>query len=171
MKTMPLNKSQLKEKIKQGLIKDYVDLDRQLQPSGFDVTVDKIKRFESRGSLDFSNSERRISEASDVVTEKRSEEDKYGWWNLDQGAYKIVMNERVDIPNDLVAFGYPRSSLLRMGCTIENAVWDPGFTGVGSFLLLVENPDGVDIKQNARVNQLVFHDTGGTQGYQGKYTE
>lgn len=168
---MPLNKRQLKEGLDQGLVENFISEKTQLQPSGFDVTVSEIHRFEDGGSIDFSNSEREIPESKSIDPEKRSEEDDYGWWTLEEGVYKIVMNERVDIPDNLVAFGYPRSSLLRMGCTIENAVWDPGFTGIGSFLLIVGNSSPVDIKENARVNQLVFHEIDSTEGYDGKYGE
>ena len=90
---------------------------------------------------------------------------------LDKGVYKVVMNERVDIPENLTGYAFPRSSLLRMGCTIDYAVWDAGYTGTGSFLLTVNNEEGVEIKENARVNQLVFERIDSTEGYSGKYHE
>jgi len=59
-----------------------------------------------------------------------------------------------------------------MGITIENAVWDSGFTGTGSFKLSVDNEDGVEIKENARLNQIVFEEMQETEeGYRGKYHE
>lgn len=164
---------QLREAIEEeNLIQDYIDLETQLTPQGFDLTAGEIYRFKGHGSLDFSNSEREIPETEKVEPVKKDEEDDYGWWQLEPGAYKVVMNETVDIPEHLTAFAYPRSSLLRMGCSIENAVWDAGYTGTGSFLLVVENDQGVDIKQNARVNQLVFHRIDETEdGYSGRYHE
>jgi len=169
---MPLNKQELKEKIQdQGLIQNYIHLDTQLTPQGFDLTAGEIHRYNGKGKLDFSNSEREIPDTEKVRPEKKNEEDEYGWWNLEPGAYKVKMNEKVDIPEDLMAYAFPRSSLLRMGCSIENAVWDSGFTGTGSFMLVVENSEGVKIKENARLNQLVFHDISETEGYSGKYHE
>ena len=169
---MTLNKHQLSERIEnKGLIQEFIDLDTQLQPHGFDLTVGEIHRFEDSGKLDFSNSEREIPETEKIQPEKETPEDKYGWWNLEQGAYKVVMNEKVDIPEDLAGYAHPRSSLLRMGCTIENAVWDAGYTGTGSFLLIVQNPEGVEIKENARVNQIVFEEVDETEGYSGEYHE
>ncbi|MFB6114992.1 MAG: deoxyuridine 5'-triphosphate nucleotidohydrolase, partial [Candidatus Nanohalobium sp.] len=107
-----------------------------------------------------------------IEPEKKDPEDDYGWWKLDEGTYKVVMNEKVDIPNNLAGYAFPRSSLLRMGVTIENAVWDSGFTGTGSFKISVDNPEGVEIKENARVNQLVFERVEETEeGYSGKYQE
>jgi dUTP pyrophosphatase len=170
---MILNKQQLREAIEEdGLIQDYIHLDTQLTPQGFDLTAGEVHRYKDSGNLDFSNSEREIPETEKIEPVKKSEEDDYGWWNLGPGAYKVVMNEKVDIPDHLTAFAYPRSSLLRMGCSIENAVWDAGYTGTGSFMLIVENEAGVEIKENARVNQLVFHRINETEeGYSGKYHE
>jgi dUTP pyrophosphatase len=169
---MPLNKHQLKEKIeKKGLIQNYIDLDTQLTPQGFDLTAAEIHRYHGKGKLDFSNGEREIPGSEKIRPEKKDKRDDYGWWNLESGAFKVVMNEKVDIPEDLMAYAFPRSSLLRMGCSIENAVWDSGYTGTGSFMLVVENPEGVEIKENARLNQLVFHSLSETEGYKGKYHE
>lgn len=170
---MILNRQQLREAIEEeGLIQDYIHLDTQLTPQGFDLTAGEIHRYKDAGKLDFSNSEREIPETEKVEPVKKDEDDDYSWWQLEPGAYKVVMNEKVDIPEHLTAFAYPRSSLLRMGCSIENAVWDAGYTGTGSFMLVVENEKGVEIKENARVNQLVFHSIEETEeGYSGRYHE
>lgn len=168
---MFLNREQLHELItKEDLISDYIDLETQLTPNGFDLTVAEIHRIEGSGKLDFSNDEREIPDSSPLEPEKQNPSDEYGWWHLPPGPYKIVMNERVDIPNDLVGIAFPRSSLLRMGCYTENAFWDAGYTGPGAFLLRVSNPDGVKIKENARVNQISFaHMDETAEGYDGIY--
>ncbi len=169
---MPLNKHELREQIEEeGLIQNYIHLETQLTPQGFDLTAGEIHEYKARGKLDFSNSEREIPETKKIRPEKEDESDEYGWWHLEPGAYKVKMNEKVDIPENLMAYAFPRSSLLRMGCSIENAVWDSGYTGTGSFMLVVENPEGVQIKKNARLNQLVFHDISETEGYSGRYHE
>jgi dUTP pyrophosphatase len=169
---MVLNKKQLKQKItKEDLINDYIHLETQLQPAGFDVTAKEIHKMKEPGKLDFSNSEREIPETRELKPEKKKPGDDYGWWKLKPGAYKVVMNEKVDIPENLVGVAHPRSSLLRMGCTIGNALWEPGYTGPGEFVLIVQNPEGVEIKENARVNQLTFEEIDETEGYKGRYHE
>ncbi|MFB6213028.1 MAG: deoxyuridine 5'-triphosphate nucleotidohydrolase [Candidatus Nanohaloarchaea archaeon] len=170
---MALNREELRELIEEkNLVSGYPHLETQLGSNGFDVTVDEIHRYPGPGKLDFSNDEREIPETVPIEPEKKSEEDEYCWWSLEPGAYKIVMNERVDIPNDLVGLAFPRSSLLRMGATINNGVWDSGYTGRGEFMLTVENPEGIEIKENARVNQIVFfHMDEVEQGYDGRYHE
>jgi len=168
---MKLNSSELREAVENGLIEDYIDLDEQLTPNGFDFTAAEIHRFKDSGKLDFSNSEREIPGTEKVEPVKKNAEDEYGWWKLEPGVYKIKTNEIVDLPEDVIAFAYPRSSLLRMGCTIENGVWDAGFRGQSEFMLIVENEEGVEIKENARVNHIVFEKIEETECYQGKYQE
>lgn len=169
---MVLNREQLRRLIEEeNLIQDYPHLETQLQPHGFDLTAGEIHRYTGKGKLDFSNSEREIPETEPIEPEKKDSEDDYGWWQLSKGVYKIVMNEKVDIPEDLAGFAFPRSSLLRMGATIENAVWDAGYTGVGEFMLVVHNEEGIEVKENARVNQIVFQPIDETEGYSGEYHE
>lgn len=170
---MILNREELRAAIEEdGLIEDYPHLDTQLTPNGFDLTAGEIHAYTAAGRLDFSNDEREIPETEPLSPEKRDPGDTYGWWELGPGVYKVVANETVHIPNDLMAFTFPRSSLLRMGATIDNAAWEAGFSGQGAFMLDVRNPEGIAIKENARVNQMVFVRMDETEeGYSGRYHE
>lgn len=160
-----LSSEELRRRIEEeGLIEGYIELKRQVTPQGFDFTVQDVREFDEGGRIDFDNSERKIPGATSV--EKEDEE-----WHLDQGVYKIVPNEKVNIPEDMFALAFLRSSMLRMGCDIVNGVWDAGFSGKGVFTLQVMNPHGVVIEQDARVNQIVFFDMEETEKYSGVYTE
>ena len=162
---MKLNNEELREEVENGLVENFVDLEKQLTPNGFDLTVDEVYAFEEAGQLDFTNEEREIPDA-----EKLEASD--GYWDLGPGCYKIKANEVVDLPSDVIGFAYPRSSLLRMGCTIENGVWDAGYRGKSEFLLIVENTGGVRIKEDARVNHIVFERISETDNtYRGRYQE
>ena len=55
-----------------------------------------------------------------------------------------------------MALGKPRSSLLRSGVAIHNAVWDAGYQGRSQALLVVYHPRGFTLSRDARVLQLVF---------------
>lgn len=152
-----LNREQIEEMIrKNGLVQGFPHLETQIQPNGFDITVDKIFRFSGAGKLDFSNSEREISGCEEIEPEKKDEDDEYGWWALEKGAYKVRTNERFRIPKDIIALAFPRSSLLRMGVHVEHGVWDAGFQGKAEFLLVVHNEKGIEIKENSRISQLIF---------------
>ncbi len=168
---MILNRKQIKKEVEKGLVEDYPHLETQLQPNGFDITVGEIHRFKEPGRLDFSNSEREIPETEKIEPERKNKEDDYRWWKLQKGSYKIKTNERFNMPNDLAGIVFPRSSLLRMGCTTETGVWDAGFSGKAEFILMVMNEE-VEIKENARVAQLLFVTTEEVEdGYRGVYGE
>lgn len=134
---------------RRDLIQNFIDLDTQITPNGFDMTVREVHSIISEGAVDFSNEKRKLSE-----TEKIDFIDDYV--SLKKGAYKIVYNEIVNIPPNLMALGRPRSTLLRCGANVGTAVWDRGYSGRSESLLTVENSNGIRIFKDARVLQLIF---------------
>ncbi len=143
-----LNAEEIRERIKRGLIRDYIDLETQLQPNGFDCTLRSIKMLKSAGKIDFSNEERVLSESEEIEFDD--------WVHLRPGVYKAVLNEIVKLETDMIAIAKPRSSLLRCGVTVETAVWDAGYEGRSEVLIVVHNPSGVWLRRNARIIQLIF---------------
>lgn len=167
-----LNKKEIEELVqKRQLISGYINLATQLTPNGFDLTAGEVFSFDSPGCIDFSNKERVVPSQKPVAPEKKNEQDEYGWWHLLPGAYKVKTNETVNLPGDLIAFAFSRTSLLRVGAFTQHGVWDAGFRGKGEFLLVVQNPKGLRLKQNARVAQLVFMGTNETEAYRGVYKD
>ena len=142
--------------VENKLLEGFIDLEKQLTPNGFDLTAGKIFEFNGQGSVDFSNKERIMPECREMVPVKANISDKHGWWDLPKGAYKVMTNETINMPSDMTALAFTRTTLLRMGAFTQNGVWDAGFSGKSEFILVVENPSGIRIKQNARVVQLVF---------------
>ena len=134
---------------KPPLIEKMVDVNTQLQPNGVDLTVKEIEKIVSAGSIDFSNKDRKLSDTVKQVFDA-------DWVYLSQGQYKIILNEIVHLPKDMMAIGAPRTSLIRCGVTVETGIWDVGYEGRSESLLIVFNEAGVRIKKNARVLQLVF---------------
>ncbi|MCM8781597.1 MAG: deoxyuridine 5'-triphosphate nucleotidohydrolase [Candidatus Omnitrophica bacterium] len=168
-----LNRQEVEGFIKEkGLVDNYIDLKTQLTPNGFDLTVFKVFEFDAAGALDFSNRERIVPEGKEILPHKKNPDEKFGWWDLKKGAYKVKTNEVINLPNDLIAIAFSRTSLLRMGAFTQHGVWDAGFKGKGEFILVVENPQGIRLKQNARIAQLVFQSINETSdGYKGTYGE
>jgi len=131
-------------------VEDFVNARKQIGPNGVDLTVERLEEFETEGALDFTNEERMISKTKAVKL------DEDGWTHIAKGSYKVVFNEVINMPNDLIAVARPRSSLLRSGASVETAVWDAGYRGRSVALLNVFNPFGLRIKRGARIAQIVF---------------
>ena len=149
---------------KPPLIADYVNLEEQLQPNGFDLTLRQIALLQTSGTIAISNRQRVVSDLAPLVF------DGLGFIDLIPGAYIITFNEIVHLPNDVMALARPRSSLIRCGVGVETAVWDAGYSGRSQSLMVVYNPQGFRLQQKARVVQLVFFKLSGeTEGYHGTY--
>ena len=167
-----LNREEIVALVKQGLVTGFIDLETQVTPNGFDLTVAAIAGFAGAGQLDFSNKERMLPKVRELVPRKRRRTDAHGWWRLAPGAYRVTTNETVKLPKDLIGIAFPRSSLMRMGAFTQTGVWDAGFTGKSEFILQVTNPRGMRVKQNARIVQLIFTRINETRdGYNGIYQQ
>ena len=77
---------------------------------------------------------------------------------LAPGPYVARLNEAVSLPVSLAAIAKPRSSLLRAGVAVHNAVWDAGYKGRSQALVVVYNPAGFTVARGARIVQMVFSD-------------
>ena len=61
---------------KKQLITGYIDLKKQLQPSGFDISLKEVREYLSAGKVDFNNEERVIAETRSLSI------DREGWYYL-----------------------------------------------------------------------------------------
>lgn len=149
------------------LISGYQSIDEQLQPNGFDLSVAEVGEFANGGAIGRTNASRSLPDVRSMPF------DETGWLDLRPGPYQVVFNETVDLPTNLMALGRPRSSLCRLGATLSTAVWDAGYRGRSTALLIVENPAGVRIERAARLLQLVFFtlDAPTARGYDGAYQD
>jgi dUTP pyrophosphatase len=164
--TVVLSRQEIKRLLakKPPLVEGLVDLEEQVQPNGVDLTLREIALLQSSGKIAASNDQRQLSDLSPLVF------DGLGFIDLLPGCYIITYNEVVHLPQDIMALGRPRSSLLRCGVTVGTAVWDAGYEGRSQSLLVVYNPRGFRLQKNARVIQLIFMRLSGkTEGYKGAY--
>jgi dUTP pyrophosphatase len=161
-----LSRKDIKRLIQQNppLIEGYINLEQQVQPNGFDITVRDIAMLQTMGQIGVDNGLRQLPDLAPLVF------DTYGFMELMPGSYIITYNEIVHIPTNIMALARPRSSLLRCGVNIGTAVWDAGYSGRSQSLMLVYNPRGFRVQKDARVAQLVFMTlTAETESYAGKY--
>ncbi|UCH42773.1 MAG: deoxyuridine 5'-triphosphate nucleotidohydrolase [Dehalococcoidales bacterium] len=146
------------------LVEGYIDLDQQVQPNGFDLTLREIALPQTAGRITTSDHQRAVSQLAPLVF------NGMGFIDLMPGAYIVTFNEVVNLPNNVMALARPRSSLLRSGVTVNTAVWDAGYSGRSQSLLVVYNTQGLRLQKNARIVQLIFLQLSGeTEGYQGAY--
>ncbi len=146
------------------LVEGWLDLDKQVQANGFDLTLREVAVPQSMGSIPAAGGQRVISDLSPLAF------DGLDSMELVAGIYIITYNEIVHLPKNIMALGRPRSSLLRCGVTVGTAVWDAGYEGRSQSLLVVYNYRGFRVQKNARITQLVFFTlTGESEGYNGVY--
>jgi dUTP pyrophosphatase len=162
-----LGREELLERItgEPPLVSGYPSIEEQLQPNGFDLSLAEIGAFAGAGAIGRTNASRSLPEVQPLPFADD------GWVELQPGPYQIVFNETVDLPNDLMALGRPRSSLCRIGVSVVTAVWDAGYRGRSTALLVVANPAGVRLQRAARLMQLVFFtlNAATAHGYSGAY--
>lgn len=137
-------------KATQPLITGILNVEEQVQPNGIDLTVKGIASFSSSGSISHENQSRVLSNNSPLVFADS------GAINLPAGCYLVTYNEVVHLPKNIMALGFPRSSLLRCGVSVHTAVWDAGYSGRSQSLLVIYNTAGFRLYRNARILQLVF---------------
>ncbi len=160
-----LNRAEIRGLIvaERPLVGGCVDLERQLQPNGIDLTLESVWGFAGQGQVGVGDDERMVPERAEL----RPGQDAY--YELTPGSYVVKLNETVDLPRDLMALGRPRSTLLRCGVAIHTAVWDAGYRGRSEALLVVYNPVGFRVRQSARILQLVFLRLSPTTRYSGRF--
>ncbi len=158
---MLLTCNEIKEYIQQGLlVQHYIDLDTQLQPCGFDVTVAKVFSFKGLGTLDFTNEKRVLPEYVEIKPTNNT-------WILEPGVYHFAMNERIVLPKNIAGLLLPRSSALCCGLEVHSALWDPGYEGRSFMHVNVTRK--VKLHLNARVAQMIFIKLEGEAEYKGRY--
>jgi dUTP pyrophosphatase len=147
------------------LVSCMPDPQAQVQPNGIELTLRSVARLAEPGAIGVADHERRVAKTIPL------DFDAEGWLHLELGCYRITYNEVIHIAADMVALARPRSSLVRSGVTVETSLWDSAYHGRSESLLIVFNVFGCDIKQNARMIQLVFFKLNKpvAQGYAGKY--
>jgi len=147
------------------LVQNLCDIQQQVQPNGIDLTLKEIALLDSPGSLGPGTEGRALSNTSPLIFDGLDRVD------LLPGCYLVTYNEVVSLPKNIIALTRPRSSLLRCGVSIHNAVWDAGYSGRSQSLMVVYNPQGFRLYRNARIVQMIFFPLSRevAQGYHGRF--
>jgi hypothetical protein len=125
------------------------------QQSGFslDLTVNSVSLINSGGSLDFGGSEYQEAAASILEPVKKTSDEPYGWWNLDEGDYLIRYNESIKIAGKGLIMIVPHERLLAAGASHAPAIVESLYQDIS--MPIHVGPAGLKIKENARVSKAV----------------
>ena len=114
----PLDRDSIDELVRGSppLVEDYLSLEEQLQPNGFDLSLGEVGNLVSAGSIGANSDQRELSALETLGFGPD------GWLDLNPGAYMITFNEVVNLPLDMMALGRPRPSQLRTAVSLHTAV-------------------------------------------------
>lgn len=136
----------------ESLLEGLVYAKKQVGTYWVDLTVAEIHRFTKPGALDFGGSEYAAAETVAIGAERRAEDDKYGWWELEPGIYKLRFNEFwSSLPDNLMAFLAPHPRLLASGASHPSGYL---FSGDDLSATLEVPQAGVALKKNCRTTRL-----------------
>ncbi|WP_456475244.1 dCTP deaminase [Candidatus Pyrohabitans sp.] len=131
-----------------------------IQGAGVDLRIDKLYDITSPAAL--YKEERTLPELREIEGER---------YVLKPGKYYLCTTlERVNMPKDLVAFMFQRSTLFRCGVSLRTAVIDPGYRGV--LTVGIKNEGGFEftLERGSRIAQVVFARVeGDAVAYEGRY--
>ena len=122
----------------------------QTEGRGLDCTVAEVRRVAGPGRVDFGGGELDAADLEAVETERRNEDDDYGWWNLEAGQYLLEYNESLAAPDDVALVLQTRDAVRARGAfhpTLHVDALDPVPLSVGGA--------GLRLKENARVSTLL----------------
>jgi dUTP diphosphatase len=136
----------------QSYVQGLVHEKTQVGAFWLDLTVAAVQRLTKRGTLDFGGSEFSAAESLPLRSNKRRDDDKYGWWELGDGMYRVIFNEQLNkLPDDHAAFLAPHPRLISAGASHTSSYFFQG----DDLSAVVNVPQaGCALKQNCRVSRL-----------------
>ena len=155
---MILGRERILKLVEGGLMENFSE--GCLGGAGYDLRVDRVYSLESDSRLGVKD--RKTPEVQEIMFES---------YTLPPGEYVLVETlEKVNMPKDVMARVLNRSTLFRCGCSLFNAVVDPGFKGTLTFGLKNLSMRDFTLERHARIAQIVFEEVAGeTALYDGKY--
>lgn len=137
-------------------------LEKQIQTNGIDVRIRTVVSL--GGDVDFR--EKEIDETHFSKTKLFS--DDGGFYNLKKGTpYSVDCFETVNIPENIAAIVYGRSTFNRRGIFIRSSLYDSGFCNVVGCTVYPWVDCRIEVQ--SRIAQIVFFDANSSKLYSGQY--
>lgn len=148
-----------KKIVKENIIRDILDKEKQLQPNSIDLTLKNATLVLDGGVL---------SETNKLAPRANQNCEEVGRFIFEAGkAYDIEFNEQVTIPEGMMAFITHRSSVNRIGAWITSGIYDTGFSNYCGAILRTSNK--ISIEKNTRVASIYFLKAEAAYKYKGQY--
>lgn len=148
-----------------GHIDGFPLSEKQIQCNGIDVRIRNV--YSLGGSIEVNDfSEKKIDETYFYKTKVLL--DDFGFYTLEKGIpYSVDCFETVNIPENVSAMIYGRSTFNRRGIFMRSSLYDSGFCNVVGFTMY----PWVDcrIRVRSRVAQIVFFRSDSHNLYDGQY--
>jgi len=134
--------------------------DKQVQPHGVELTVDKIYECKGQTVITDDGYLKSNREEASLVSAKEYTQDDYSievddhYFLPAYNSYVVKYNERIEIPEDHMGLVFPRSRFIRSNNFISTAVWDSGYKGIGEGGLHINTP--TVIEKDMRIAQIAF---------------
>lgn len=140
------------EFVVQHLVKDgenYSVNPERIQPNGVDIGFESIHRIAGRARF------RPDGYSKPNRTEAMIHNN--GYYKLPPGAYAVVYDFEVSVPDGYVGRVYPKSRFMRSGIHLTSALWDQGYVGKGEGLLKIQRGiETTEIHPDCTVGQMTF---------------
>jgi len=131
---------------------------------GFDLRIASLSSVsEGGGSL-------KISTRRTPLDEPLKANDDNCWLLSPGRTYLASTIEEFELPSDMAATFFPRSTLFRSGIAFSSSVLPPGYVGPMTFALTNHHKHPFEIQQGARFAHVVFQSVSGDVGlYKGQW--
>lgn len=156
---MPLGLTKLlqlvkKERLVEGLSEREL---RNPEGAGFDLRLGKLFKLKGKGFLGVE--ERKTPDVKVVAEYKNGKRNKY---TIKPGEYLLMQTiESVNMPENLTAHNFPRSTLFRSGIQLLATQVAPGYKGELTFGIKNVGNVPVTIEMGARVSHIQFFEVSG----------
>lgn len=130
---------------------------------GFDLRLSTVHALYGRGAL--------LVDTRKTPKAMQLDHDSDGVFSLKPKKWYLVTTvETMNLPKNMAAVVFPRSTLFRSGVELHTSITPPGYEGALTFGLSVSHEDGFLIEKGARFCHLVlFEVQEGSTNYRGQW--
>ena len=156
------------------LEKIYPNFKGDIEPAGIDLRVGKVYEILDSDEVGMYADTKRLPPLKELAKSKKVLPDKNiteGYYLRSGRIYSIMIDRKMDIPEDVLQLYFPRSSLLRCGLNLHTAVGDCGFSGHLQFLIKNDSDTDFFLGDNERFAQTVSFEVKEGSLYDGDYNE